>query len=240
MKAVVLSVCVCLMLGASNASAEAFHRAINTYVKHIPGVMRAHYVDVPALTAISITVVRQSGTCDVKVRAGTGTRGAGTSRQVANILASFDERVHRASIVVLPPTQQARRLHITFDKRSRDCRFISFVIGSHIGEKAAEAFAKSIVQLMLEDMIGSMLGQEPGDLTGNPLVSRGIGAGMAVLMNDNVAAAGASVMLNEIQTQVSQAIPESHALAVFVTHVLSGLMSDLYDPYFRAQGASYR
>jgi len=240
MKAGVLALCAWLVVGISAVAAETLQRDVNTYATHVPEMPRAHSVDVPALTAISITVVRLQGSCDVKLRAGTGVRGHGAFRRVANVEASFHERVRRASIVVLPPAQQSRRLQITFDKGSRDCRFRSYVIGSHIGEKAAEAFAMSIVQLMLENMVSSMLGDEPGDLTGNPIVTRGIGAGMAVLMNDNLAAAGAAAMLNEIQARVSQAIPESHALAVFVTHTLSGLMSDLYDPYFKAQSASYR
>jgi len=240
MKTGVLTLCAWIVVGVSGAAADTLHRDVNTYVNHMPGTLRAHSVDVPALTAISVTVVRQQGTCDVKLRAGTGVHGHGAFRRVANVEASLDELVRRASIIVLAPAQQSRRLQITFDKESRSCRFRSYVMGSHIGQKAAEAFAKSVVQLMLENMISSMLDDGPGDLTGNPMVTRGIGAGMAVLMNDNLAAAGAAAMLNEIQTRVSQAIPESHALAVFVTHTLSGLMSDLYRPYFKAQSPSYR
>jgi hypothetical protein len=69
------STLIVLSTGAAGAAPQA--RNLMTYTDHTSSGMSlsvpySGYVDVPAMTAVSVTVIRTSGICELNVKAGTG------------------------------------------------------------------------------------------------------------------------------------------------------------------------
>ncbi len=235
------SIAYILMIGA--ASAEPLERKLNTYSdKSTTGMELVapamYYVDVPPMTMVSVTVVRTAGDCDLRVKAGTGFRNGPAEwlPVVSGVEGEIASRVDKSKVTVLPPSAEAKRVYVTFDSVGKGyCGYRTYIVSSDLTAAAGRALMMTLAQLFAEHIIAEMTGVEPGDLSKNPLVERGIQAGIAALTSDDLGDFTASMLMNEIQLRVTRAIPNSHALASWVTNTMQGVASDLFKPYFNAQ-----
>ena len=230
-----------LMIGA--VSAEPLERKLNTYSDESTTGMElvapaVYYVEVPPMTMISVTVVRTAGDCDLRVKAGTGFRNGPAEwlPVVSGIEGEIASRVEKAKVTVLPPSAEVKRVYVTFDSVGKGyCGYRTYIISSDLMDKAGRALMITMAQLIAEHIISEITGLEASDLSKNPVVERGIQAGIAALTSDDLGDFTASMIMNEIQLKVTRAIPNSHALASWVTNTLQGVASDLFKPYFNAQ-----
>jgi hypothetical protein len=225
------------------AFAEPGLRPLNTFSDHESSGMEllapdVHAIDVPAYTLVSITVQRISGSCELRVKAGTGYREGPTEwlPVVSGVQGQLSSPVDTAKVMVLPPSSEAERVYVIFEATGKGhCGYRSYIKQANLPAAAAKGFAKTAVQLMIEHVAAKLMGVEPGDLAKNPMAERGIQAAISLFTSDDITDFTFAMLMNEIQIRVTRAVPDSHVLAAWVTNTFQDVASDLYGPYFGAK-----
>lgn len=148
-----LAIGACLLGYAGQAQAEANtfktprHFGRLTQTSHAPNDPSGHivtFIDVPGMTAASVTWKRTKGGSNFDMEAGTGVDGGIWQRAtITGQIASASGAGDKVKVLVIPPVPLARRVYINFYVvENQVCEFAHSYSSSHIPTQFIQAAAR--------------------------------------------------------------------------------------------------